>query len=405
MSKSKNILMIAWEYPPRIIGGLSRVVHGLSEELVKQGHTVSVITMADPGAPFNEYVAAEPRSTEYACINGVHIYRVSAVQTYPSFPLKMAAFQFGIIPIALRLHAEKPFDIIHAHDWMLSDAVSVLVETLRVPVVTTIHATEQGRAGGKMERIENHFVEQCEQQLVAASARIIVNSHPMANAVTGDLHGDPSKVRVVPNAITISQHHCDEDVAALRQKHGLSNGPVILFVGRLVFEKGVQTLIEAAPKVLGDYPDATIIIAGTGWFESELREQARARGIEHRVRFFGMANDKDLSELYKLAAVFVAPSIYEPFGIVALEAMAARVPLVTSKSGGLPEINLDGVTGLTFEARHADWLGWQILCLLKEPEKTRAYVEAAYARVRDMYNWSHIASLTVGVYEEAIASE
>jgi glycogen(starch) synthase len=402
--KKKRILMIAWEYPPRIIGGLSRVVHGLSEEMVKQGHEVCVITMADPGAQIGVITPDEPGKTEYECVNGVHIYRVAKVQTFPDFHTKMAMFQFGIIPIALRLHAEEPFDIIHAHDWMLSSAVTALRETMQVPVVTTIHATEFGRTTERMETPTQFFVEGCEQSLVRDSERVIVNSNPMADAVYNRLLGDTSKVRVVPNAITISQHNCEESVTALRNKHGLPNGPVILFVGRLVHEKGAQTLIDAAPRLFERYPDATVIIAGSGYFEQLLRDQARDRGIGERVRFFGMANDKDLGELYKLASVFVAPSFYEPFGIVALEAMAAKVPLVTTRSGGLPEINLDGITGLTYEAGDGWWLGWQILCLLNEPEKTKAYVEAAYARVRDEYNWTSVTEKTVAVYDEAIAA-
>jgi glycogen synthase len=356
-----RVLMLAWEYPPRIIGGLARVVYFLSRELAQQGMEVHVVTADHPGT-------AEYEIDEF----GVHIHRVKnqvtvaggvwVTEQNPDFRTFITRLNVGMLQHALRLHKERPFDIVHAHDWLVCDSAWVL-KALGLPVIATIHATEAGRNRGVLDRVDSIYVGEVEARLTMEAEALIVNSSHMLSEVTTYFPVHADKVTIIPNGILPDRLACRIDRATLRQSYGVNDGPVILFVGRLVQEKGVQHLLKAAPKILKAHPRATFMIAGEGYYQGRLETLARRLEVERSVRFLGLANDKKLSELYAIADVAAVPSTYEPFGIVALEAMAARVPVVTSDAGGLKDIFRHRENGLVFKAGSAAKLGDGILLI------------------------------------------
>ncbi|HNB21632.1 MAG TPA: glycosyltransferase family 4 protein [Candidatus Melainabacteria bacterium] len=393
---AKRILMLSWEYPPRLIGGLGRVVCALSREMVAQGCEVHVITADHPGT--EEYELDE---------GGVHVHRVKT-QTgpdgvdwpTPNFITWDARLNFGILQYALKLHREQPFDIVHAHDWLVADAAWVL-KSVGLPLVSTIHATEFGRNHGIFTD-DSRYIDTVEWRLIYESRLVIVNSSHMFDEVVDHFIVPPEKIITIPNGVFPDKLQSTDEPGALRAKHGVGDGPVLLFVGRLVREKGIQVLLEAAPTILESHPGATIVIAGAGYYEGELRALTETKGLGERVKFFGLANDADLSELYTIADVLVVPSLYEPFGIVALEGMAARVPTVTSDAGGLKDIVEHTKDGITTFAGDPSSLAWGILQILDNPELAKSIKAAARQKVLDQFTWTKIAERTLDFYATAL---
>ena len=182
----------------------------------------------------------------------------------------------------------------------------------------------------------------------------------------------------------------------------MDNEKIILYVGRLVYEKGVQYLISAMPKILERYHDSKLIIAGKGGMIDELRGQVNYLGIQNKVYFTGYLDHKTLCKMYKCADVSVFPSTYEPFGIVALEAMLAGVPVVVSDVGGLNEIVEHGINGMKSYAGNPNSLADSILSLLYNPQLCANVVKQAKLDVKSKYNWTKIAQDTHFTYQKAI---
>lgn len=392
-----RVLMLAWEYPPRLVGGLARVVCAVSRQLVKQGCEVHVITAGYDGAQ------------EYALDEGVHVHR-AMTQTgtdgcelkTPDFLTWDARLNFGILQYAIKLHQEKPFDIVHAHDWLVADAAWVM-KSFGLPLIANIHATEFGRNHGGLQNDSSRYIDTIEWRLIYESTRVIVNSRHMLTELTEHFHVPAEKVEIIPNGIDPDRLKSEYDESVLRQQHALGDGPVVLFVGRLVHEKGIQILLQAAPLILANHPDTTFLIAGTGYFEEELRRTADERGITERVRFFGQANDSDLSELYAMADALVVPSLYEPFGIVALEGMANRVPTITSDSGGLIDIIEHMCNGVTTFAGNPESLAWGVLQVLDNAELADQLSERAREHVVSNFSWEAITARTLQAYHAVVA--
>lgn len=403
MNKSKSkprVLMLAWEYPPRIIGGLARVVYFLSRELAQQGMEVHVVTADHPGT-------LEHEVDEF----GVHIHRVKnqvtvaggvwVTEESPDFRTFITRLNVGMLQHVLRLHKQQPFDIVHAHDWLVWDSAWVL-KALGLPIVSTIHATETGRNNGVLDRPDSIYVGEVEARLAVESEQIIVNSTHMLNEVTSYFPVKADKVKIIPNGVLPDRLACRTDRATLRKAYGVENGPVILFVGRLVQEKGVQFIIRAAPKILQAHPSATFLIAGEGYFKVELEALARKLKVQGSVRFLGLADDAKLSDLYAIADVVAVPSTYEPFGIVALEAMAARVPVVTSDAGGLKDIFQHRQNGFVVKAGSATKLGAGILEVLADRALSEKLRAGARQTVLERFTWPVIAERSAKVYAQIL---
>ena len=386
-----KILMLTWEYPPRIVGGIARVVHDLSKRLIKDGHEVTVVTYK------------EGNVEDYENDKGVNVYRVNNYMINPNnFIDWIMQMNFNMLAKATEIiNKEGPFDVIHAHDWLVAYAAKSLKDAFHIPIVATIHATEAGRNSGIHDEVQR-YINDTEWLLTYEATEVIVNSNYMKNELQR-LFGLPfEKINVIPNGVNLTLYNGVERDYEFRRQYAADNEKIILFMGRLVYEKGIQHVIAAMPKILSGYHDAKLIIAGKGGMMDELKEQVQAMGNTKKVYFTGYLNSKQVAKMYKCADVAVFPSTYEPFGIVALEGMLSGTPVVVSDVGGLNEIVEHGVNGMKSYAGNPNSLADSILALLHDPALCASVAKKAKIKVRDNYNWAKIAQDTHFTYQKAI---
>ncbi len=404
-----RILMLSWEYRPRIVGGIARHVEELAWSLAKiDGLEVHVVTCEFPGAPSEEVT------------RGVHIHRVAPYgDSHNDFfhwihqlnhamrDRSRELIKQWLAPSTKRGKAKDPKKlsetdgiILHPHDWLSHFAAADLKYEFKLPVVATIHATESGRNNGIYSET-NRYINSIEERLTHEAWRVIVCSHYMRGEVGFALHTPWDKVDIIYNGVEAAKfdfEFSDRDATAFRSKFALPNEKIVMFVGRGVREKGCQVLIDAFPEVRAQYHDVKLVIAGGG-NRQHLINLAELLGISPHVLFTGFIPDDDLLRLYKVADVACFPSLYEPFGIVALEAMAAKIPVVVSNAGGLPEVVDAGTTGIVTECDNAHSLAAGIVRVLKEPGYARYMAVNALESVQTIFNWDRIAAQTNHVYQ------
>ena len=386
-----KILMLTWEYPPRVVGGIARVVYDLSHRLIKDGHEVTVITYREGNAPY------------YEDDKGVKVHRVDNYMINPNnFIDWIMQMNFNMVTEANKIIAkEGNFDIIHAHDWLVASAAKTIKNSYNIPIVATIHATEAGRNSGIHDETQR-YINDTEWMLTYEATEVIVNSNYMKSEIQR-LFGLPfEKINVVANGVNLNKFTGIDRDYTFRRRFAMDNEKIILFMGRLVNEKGVQHLIAAMPKILAGYHDAKLVIAGKGGMLDELRAEADALGLGDKVYFAGYLGGKDVERMYKAADISVFPSTYEPFGLVALEGMLAERPIVVSDAGGLGEIVEHRETGMKSYCGNANSIADSILELLYNPELYENIVRKAKAKVKNNYNWAKIAQDTHFTYQKAI---
>ena len=387
-----KILMLTWEYPPRVVGGISKVVYDLSHKMVKEGNEVTVVTYKEGD-----------NVKYYENDKGVEVYRVDNYMIRPNnFIDWIMQLNFNMITKTNEIiNKNGKFDVIHAHDWLVAYSAKSIKESYNIPLISTIHATESGRNSGIHDETQR-YINDSEWMLTYESSEVIVNSNYMKNEVQR-LFGLPyDKINVIPNGVNLqlfSNVNIDYD---FRRQYAMDNEKIILYVGRLVYEKGIQNLISAMPKVLDRYHDSKLIICGRGGMIDELREQVKYLGIENKVYFAGYCDSKKMQKMYKCADVAVFPSTYEPFGIVAIESMLSGTPTIVSDVGGLNEIIEHGVTGMKSYAGNANSIADSVLSLLFDPKLCANISQNAIKKVRENYNWSKITDSTYYVYQLAI---
>ncbi|HOM02375.1 MAG TPA: glycosyltransferase family 4 protein [Acetivibrio sp.] len=383
-----RILMLSWEYPPRIVGGISRVVHGLAQKLGAQGCDVHVITCWEMG------------TREFERDENVNVHRLHSYDVTPNnFVDWVLHLNFAIVEHATRLINETgKFDIIHAHDWLVAFAARVLKHAYSTPLVATIHATEHGRNWG-IHNDTQRYINNVEWWLAFEAWRLIVNSEYMKNEVMSVFKIPNDKIDVIPNGVDLDKFKGYEKDMEFRRKFARDNEKIVFFVGRLVNEKGVHVLIDALPKVSQFYNDVKFVIAGKGPQLDHLKWKAESMGVAHKVYFTGYISDEELLKLYKCVDIAVFPSLYEPFGIVALEGMVANVPVVVSDTGGLGEIVEHGVDGMKSYTGNANSLADSILEILHNPDKAEKMKKKALEKVNSIYNWDKVTERTLNVYK------
>ena len=388
---SMKILMLTWEYPPRVVGGIARVVHDLSRTLIKDGHEVTIVTYKEGDVPYFEDD------------KGVKVYRVENYMINPNnFIDWVMQMNFNLVAKANEIIAkEGNFDVIHAHDWLVAYAAKTLKNSYNIPIVATIHATEAGRNSGIHDETQR-YINDTEWMLTYEASEVVVNSNYMKNELQR-LFGLPyEKINVIPNGVNMNLFNGIERDYNFRRKFAMDNEKIILFMGRLVYEKGIQHLISAMPKILNGYHDTKLVICGKGGMIDELKAQASALGISEKVYFAGYMNGKDVQKMYKAADISVFPSTYEPFGIVALEAMLSENPVVVSDIGGLNEIVQHKENGMKTYCGNSNSIADSILELLYDHKLCSEITKKAKNKVRNEYNWNKISQDTHFAYQKAI---
>lgn len=375
--------MLSWEYPPHVVGGLGRHVFHLSKTLSSKGVEVQVLTFTDGSSPSEEV------------IDGVKVVRVNPYSLrYPDFTSWIHGLNLLMVDCALKL---RTFDLIHVHDWLTATSGIALKHIMRKPLVATIHSTELGRRGGSLKNEHERHIHEIEWLLSYEAWRVVCCSRYMVGEVSKFLGCPLDKIVQIPNGYAPNSFPPPAPIS--RREYARDDERIVLYVGRLVYEKGPHLLLEAASKLRRN--DLKFIFVGDGSMKPYLVELSSRLGISDKVYFLGHVPDDVLHALYRFATVAIFPSLYEPFGIVALEAMGLGVPIIVSSVGGLDEIVQHGYNGLKFHSGSSSALAEAINKLVDDPGLCRRLSENARGNLA-LFTWDRAADETIKLYEQVI---
>jgi glycosyltransferase involved in cell wall biosynthesis len=393
MSRELSVMMLSWEFPPRIIGGISPHVSYLSKSLAKNGVKVYVVTCDFPGAPAHEV------------LDGVEVFRIDSYKNpSPDFATWVYLMNVNMQKEAASLIHDLGgnVDVIHAHDWLVATAGIGLKHVFRRPFFATIHSTEIGRRNGIHFDYER-MIHETEAWLTYEAWKVICCSDYMVSHVQWAFGLPSDKLIMVPNGVSydVYSKYENENLGEFRRRFALPEEKIVLFVGRLVYEKGVHVFVNAVQRVL-EKVNAKFIIVGNGYMKDQLSGLVKGMGLAHKVLFTGFVDDETLRRLQRCADASVVPSLFEPFGIVALEAMAAGSPVVVSDTGGLSEIVEHDVSGVKVYVNNPESLAWGIIRVLTDDGYANWLRTNAYKKIQEKYDWDKIAQQTKTIYNNVL---
>ena len=379
-----RILLVTWEFPPETVGGVGAHVDGLSKSLAKDGHEVCIFTLAAPGIVEDQILA------------GVRIIRADI--DLPWLPENdavgfVSSGNHHITALLAQLDDWRP-DVVHAHDWRSAWAGHTLATLCAVPLVTTFHSTARGRHGGNVPDGDPASIHSVESWIANVSQRVICCSRFMQREVIDGFELMPDHVQLIPNGV-------DVDVWAPIGDQYRSR--LVLAWGRVQYEKGFQVLAQAIGRLRGRVPGIRCVIAGRGPYLPELQSQVDIEGVSDLVHLAGYVTDEELRSLLHEAGCVVIPSLYEPFGIVALESLAANAPTIVARTGGLAEIMEDTEASLMFDPGNAKELATRIERVLMNSHVSQNMQAQGAEILHARFSWDAIARSTVSAYETARA--
>jgi glycogen(starch) synthase len=387
-----RVLILSWEYPPLIEGGLARHVRKLTENLARTGVEVHVLTRGGEESPADELG------------DRVTIHRIRE----PKRPTDLGEFvtwvermNADMLAAGVELGDRYRFDVVHGHDWLVAMACDHLARRFAAPLVMTIHATEYGRHQGWVDKHPQSHIHGVERWITNRADRVIACSYYMREQIADIFAVEEDRVVVIPNGIDPDdlQPQNGAELERLRAQFAAPDERLVLLIGRLVYEKGFQLALEAMPRLVHEVPGTRFLVAGSGTHEAELRRQAADLGLDDHGTFLGWIGDDVLHSLYRIADVCVVPSIYEPFGLVALEAMASGCPCIVADTGGLREVVPHEEAGLRFRARDPEALGEMVERVLTDAAlRDRLVAEATEHVLR--FDWADVARSTAEVYAD-----
>ncbi len=384
-----RVLMLSWEYPPLVVGGIAAHVEGLATAMARQGHEVVVASLHHPDTADDEVV------------NGVRVLRADpALPWLPddSLVARMASANHQLVQLVAQLGDWRP-EVVHAHDWLVAWAGDTITTLFRAPLVATIHATERGRHGGHLPPGLPGEINSVEWWLTYQAREVIACSRFMVREVVQGFELPPEKVHLVPNGVDVRQWAADAGADALAE--GVRE-PLVVAWGRIQYEKGFQVLARAIGELRHRVPGIRCVIAGRGTYLPELQTHVDMEGVSDLVHLAGFVPDDDLKALLARAACVVIPSLYEPFGIVALEGMAAGAPTIVARTGGLAEIVEGTDAGVLFEPGNHHELADRIAEIVADPGAAAHLRDNAKALLQRTYTWDAIAAATIDVYSASL---
>jgi glycogen(starch) synthase len=379
-----RVLMLTREFPPASIGGVAAHVDGLAGALARAGHEVVVFGVDNDG----------DLPTRSVTVDGVRVMR--ARTDLPWLPdddevLRTSSANTQMVALAAHIDDWRP-DVVHAHDWHTAWAGDTLSTLFAVPLVATFHSTERGRHGGHVPEGASSAINAVEAWLAYRSTAQICCSRFMMRELLEGL--DPANVQLVPNGV---------DPRVWEPSGAIAREPLVLAWGRVQYEKGFQVLAQAMALLRGRVPGIRCVIAGRGSYLPELQSQVDIEGVSDLVNLAGFVPDDELRSLLHRAGCVVIPSLYEPFGIVALESLAAGAPTVAARTGGLAEIIEGTDAALLFEPGNARQLAAAIERVLNESALANDMQNRGRDVLRSRFSWDAIATSTTAVYENVIS--
>lgn len=387
--------MVTWEFPPDAVGGVSAHVDGLTRAMSRAGHEVVVLTLASN--------SREDETVE----NGVRVLRAHIDLPWMPDDHEVghaASANNQLVALASRLArllgAWRP-DVVHHHDWRTAWAGDTLATLFRCPLVTTLHGTERGRHGGHVPIGTSEAVNSIENWIAWRADRVVCSSRFMVREVIDGFEIDGSRIVLIPNGVDPREWAPDTTTGTATDTQ---REPLVLSWGRVQYEKGFQVLVQAMGLLRVRVPGVRCVIAGRGPYLAELQSQIDIEGVSDVVHLAGYVTDAELRDLLHRAGCVVIPSLYEPFGIVALEAMASGAPVIVSRTGGLAEIIEGTNAGLTFDPGKASDIARLVELVLTDPATREQLQTSSLETLRNRYSWDAIASTTVEMYAGLITS-
>ncbi|MDQ3250491.1 MAG: glycosyltransferase family 4 protein [Chloroflexota bacterium] len=388
-----RILLLSWEFPPYVVGGMGKHVAELVPALGKIGDEngllqIDVLTTNHAGGEAVEQFA--PNVT----VHRVDMPPVDARDLYNS----VIANNSTLIDYAASLIDHKPYDLIHLHDWLVGEAGIALKQRWKIPLLATIHATERGRHQGYISSHTSAQIDHLEWRICFEAWRLIVCSQFMRGEVHYYFGAPYDKVDTVANGLETANLSTQATSAAqaLRRHYAPNGEKLLFFVGRMVHEKGLHVLLQAMPGILAQHFATRLLVAGKN--SNKLLPLARDLGVEQVVDFLGYVSDAERDSIYQIADAAIFPSLYEPFGVVALEAMAQNCNVIVSHVGGLSEVVEHGVNGLTVYPNDPQSIGWAVNQLFTDPDAAAQRRRYAREKTLPLYTWEKIAAQTAQVY-------
>lgn len=388
-----RILMVSWEYPPFVVGGMGKhvaeLLPALTQLSTKEGSLqIDVLTTRSAGGATVEKV------TDQVTIYRVDIPPIDPTDLFNSVVEGNRALEER----ARRLAEVNQYDLIHVHDWLTASAGIALKHAWKAPLIVTIHATERGRHQSYLPNIMSQQINQLEWEVCYEAWQVIVCSSYMSGELRGYFNIPVDKIGVIPNGIDVRPlQSCPEaEVTRLRTLYAPNGEKLLFFVGRITPEKGLQVLMRALPLILASLPDVRLLVAGKN--SEQMKPLLEELRIARQVELLGFISDERRNCLYSAVDAAIFPSLYEPFGMVALEAMAAGCNVIVSDVGGLSEVVHHRQNGLTVMANNPQSIAWAVEQLFEDPVQARAWRDEAQKQVTAFYSWDKIAARTVDLY-------
>jgi glycogen synthase len=382
-----RIAFFSWEALESIlIGGVGVHVSELSRALARLGHEVHLFTRMGEG------------QAHYEKIQDVYIHRCGFDQ-HNDFCYEMwnmcRAFEHHFFTTRALVGE---FDIIHAHDWLTAEMLTLTKHT-RARKILTMHSTEYGRCGNNIYSGRSETVRHNEWRGIFVAERVICVSKAMRDEIAWLYQAPGDKLSVIYNGVRPQLFDIECDPGEVKASIGIHPvAPTILFAGRIVYQKGVDILLNAIPLVLRHVPEAMFVFAGDGEMRWDLENSSKARGLEHNTRWLGKVEHRKLRKLFKSCDALCVPSRNEPFGIVILEAWSARKPVVATKNGGPGEFVTHDVNGFSVYD-NPDSIAWGIGHIFANFDHARKMGENGRKEVEHRFTWDKIAEQTIEAYK------
>ena len=413
-----KIAVLVYEYPPKIVGGLGTYAAEITRNFVLMDHDVTVFTMNDDAGSL----------ATREIWRGIEIHRPLHIDVSDSLPDVIAEDikkwgrgidLFGKLLVYNYLSASKlinelirkegmNYDVVVAHDWLsVMGGVTVKKES-KLPLAFHVHSTEHGRTLGNGSSVVSNI----ELRGGKMADMIVTVSYAMKDELI-QLGFPRDKIQVSYNGVDPKKYNPEsirkDQIRRVRESYGIKDDDLmILFLGRLVGVKGVDKLIMSMPHVLSKYPKAKLVIVGVGDLQEYLTNLTRTMRLDDYVRFnFNFIPEEERILQYAACDIAVFPSHYEPFGIVALEAMAMEKPVVVGAAGvsGMREIVIccgEEQCGYHIDPNNPSDIAWGIMSALESPEKRRWLGKNGRKRVLQEFTWSRIAEKTLDLYEQML---
>jgi glycogen(starch) synthase len=428
-----RVFMLGWEFPPFISGGLGTACYGLTKAIDQLGIEVTFVLPTMVEGKYATHVKLLSPSSYQASLTSLELnplknvrFRTihSPLQPYSSpdayqrrieeslrqkkkmrdanvnaashfiggidYQGDMYAEVHRYAAVAAKLAASEQFDVVHAHDWMTYPAGIAVAAMSGKPLIVHVHSTEFDRSGENV----NQMIYDIERRGMHTANKVIAVSHFTRNIIISRYGVSGEKVEVVYNGV---ERNGDWSL----DKTGISKDEkIVLFLGRITMQKGPEYFLAAAKKVLEVMDNVKFVMAGSGDLMYKAVEMAAELGIGHKVLFTGFLHGEDVQKIYKMADLYVMPSVSEPFGIAPLEALDNDVPVIISKQSGVSEVLMHA---LKVDFWDVDEIANKVIAVLKYPPLQAMLRNHGNFEIRKL-RWKDSAQKCARIYEEALVA-